>query len=129
MSAVESPSFFTRFFAALDGPTPTASLDFVADDMRFSIFWTAGAGRESEQYVGGKEDLRQFVEAGGVRTWTHHLTRAAVVDGVEMVVGETRYDESGERAATFVAAAELDAQGRMTRYMVARTPAIGFAED
>jgi len=53
---------------------------------------------------------------------------AARVDGVEMVLGETRYDETGERAATFVASAELDDEGRMIRYMVARTPAIGFEE-
>ena len=121
-------SFFQRFFAALDGPAPVSSLDLVADEMHYAIFWTQSAGRESEQHVGGKEDLRRFVEAGGVRTWTHHLTRTAVVDGVEMVVGETRDNESGERAATFVAAAELDQDGRMTRYMVARTPAIGFVE-
>jgi hypothetical protein len=100
-------SFFQRFFAALDGPAPVSSLDLVADEMRYAIFWTQSAG---------------------VRTWTHHLTRTAVVDGVEMVVGETRDNESGERAATFVAAAELDQDGRMTRYMVARTPAIGFVE-
>jgi hypothetical protein len=121
-------TFFQHFFEALDGPQPASSLDLVADEMRFAIFWTAGSGRESEQHVGGKDELRQFVEAGGVRTWTHHLTTTAVVDGVEMVVGETRYDESGDRAATFVAAAELDEDGRMTRYMVARTPAIGFKE-
>ena len=78
-------SFFQRFFAALDGPAPVSSLDLVADEMRYAIFWTQSAGRESEQHVGGKEDLRRFVEAGGVRTWTHHLTRTAVVDGVEMV--------------------------------------------
>ena len=121
-------TFFERFFGVLDGPDPVSSLDFVADDVRFAIFWTAGAGRESEQHLGGKEELRQFVEAGGVRTWTHHLTRTSNVHGVEMVVGETRSDETGERAATFVAAAELDDEGRMTRYMVARTPAIGFTE-
>jgi hypothetical protein len=121
-------TFFERFFGALDGPEPASSLDLAADDLRFAIFWTVGSGRESEQHVGGKDELRQFVEAGGVRPWTHHLTRTSTVDGVEMVVGETRYDATGERAATFVAAAELDDDGRMTRYMVARTPALGFAE-
>ena len=121
-------TFFERFFGALDGPDPASSLGFVADDLRFAIFWTAGAGRESEQHLGGKEELRQFVEAGGVHTWTHRITHTARVDGVEMVLGETRYDETGERAATFVASAELDDEGRMIRYMVARTPAIGFGE-
>jgi hypothetical protein len=121
-------TFFRRFFAALDGPEPASSLDLVADEMRFAIFWTAGSGRESEQHIGGKDELLAFVEAGGVRTWTHYVTRTSVVDGVEMVIGETRYDDSGDRAATFMAAAKLDEEGRMTRYMVARTPAIAFAE-
>ena len=117
-------TFFERYFEALDGPDPVSSLDFVAEEMRFAIFWTAGAGLGSEQHLGGKEELRQFVEAGGVRTWTHHLTRTTNVGGVEMVLGETRYDGTGERAATFLAAAQLDDEGRMTRYMVARTPAL-----
>ena len=121
-------SFFERFFGALDGADPTASLDYVAERMQFAIFWTTGSGRESEQFVGGKPELREFVAAGGVRPWRHHLTRIAAVDGVEMAVGETRYHESGERAATFVAAAELDDDGRITRYVVARTPALGFAK-
>jgi hypothetical protein len=121
-------SFFERFFGALDGADPSSSLDFVAEQMQFAILWTTGSGPESEQFVGGKRELREFVEAGGVRPWTHHLTRISNVDGVEMAIGETRYDATGERAATFVAAAELDDDGRMTRYVVARTPALGFAE-
>src|SRR2546423_10357135 len=60
-------TFFERFFGALDGPDPVSSLDFVAEDVRFAIFWTAGAGRESEQHLGGKDELRRFVEAGGGR--------------------------------------------------------------
>src|SRR5256885_16219983 len=97
-------TFFERFFGALDGPDPVSSLDFVAEDMRFAIFWTAGAGRESEQHLGGKEELRQFVEAGGVRTWTHHPTRTTNVGGAEMGVGETRDDETGEAAPALGAA-------------------------
>ena len=78
-------TFFERFFGALDGPDPASSLGFVADDLRFAIFWTAGAGRESEQHLGGKEELRQFVEAGGVSSWTHRITHTARVDGVSPV--------------------------------------------
>jgi hypothetical protein len=43
----------------------------------------------------------------------------------EVALGETRRD-SGERIGTFLAVAQLDDAGRMTRYMVARTPAIAF---
>jgi hypothetical protein len=42
---------------------------------------------------------------------------------VEFALGETRYDDSGERIGTFLAVAQLDDDGRMRRYMVARTPA------
>jgi hypothetical protein len=45
---------------------------------------------------------------------------------VEFALGETRWDESGERIGTFLAVAQLGADGRMRRYMVARTPALGF---
>jgi hypothetical protein len=45
---------------------------------------------------------------------------------VEFALGETRWDDSGERIGTFLAVAELDEQGRMRRYMVARTPALEF---
>jgi hypothetical protein len=40
-------------------------------------------------------------------------------------LGETRYD-NGERIGTFLAVAQLDSDGRMARYMVARSPAIAF---
>ncbi len=88
-------TFFEQYFVALNGPEPASSLDFVADEMRFAIFWTAGSGRESEQHVGGKEELRRFTDAGGVRTWTHYLTRSAVVDCVEMVVARRATTRAG----------------------------------
>jgi hypothetical protein len=44
---------------------------------------------------------------------------------IEFALGETRYD-SGERIGTFLAAAQLDGDGRMVRYMVARSPAVAF---
>lgn len=118
-------SFFERYFAAMDGPEPLSSLDLVADDVRFAIFWTTGAERRSSQFVGGRAELKDFLEAGDMQGWAHHVTRVAVVDGVELALGETRRDD-GERIATFIAAAEFDDDGRMSRYMVARTPAIDF---
>ena len=45
---------------------------------------------------------------------------------VEFALGETRYDDGGERIGTFLAVAQLDGDGRMRRYMVARTPALEF---
>jgi hypothetical protein len=118
-------SFFERYFAALDGPEPFSSLDMVAEDVEFAILWAAGADRKSTQVVGGREQLESFIDAGDMRGWAHHVTRVAVVDGVELALGETRR-EDGERIGTFLVAAELDDEGRMSRYLVARSPAIGF---
>ena len=94
-------SFFERYFAALDGPDPHSSLELVAENVEFSIQWARGTERASRQLLGGR--------AGDV----------------EFALGETRYD-SGERIGTFLAVAQLDGDGRMTRYMVARSPALAF---
>jgi hypothetical protein len=117
-------TFFERYFAALDGPDPYSSLELVADDVEFSIQWAGDDGR-SRQFTGGKAELRAFVDAGDMAGWAHHLLSSGAAGGLEVALGETRWD-TGERRGTFVVAAQLDADGRMVRYMVARSPAIAF---
>jgi hypothetical protein len=118
-------SFFERYFTALDGPDPHSSLEFVAEDVEFSIQWAAGGDRASRQFVGGRADLRAFIDAGDMSDWGHPVLSSGSDGDVEFALGETRYD-SGERIGTFLAVAQLDASGRMRRYMVARSPAIAF---
>jgi hypothetical protein len=118
-------SFFERYFAALDGPDPHSSLELVADDVEFSIQWARGADRDSRQLVGGRAELRAFIDAGDMGGWAHHVLASGGGGDVEFALGETRYD-SGERIGTFLAVAQLDGDGRMVRYMVARSPAIAF---
>jgi len=118
-------TFFERYFEALDGPDPHSSLELVAEDVHFSIQWAEGADRASRQFVGGSEELRAFIDAGDMRTWAHHILFSGTTGDVEFALGETRF-ESGERIGTFLTVAQLDADGRMTRYMVARSPAIAF---
>jgi ketosteroid isomerase-like protein len=118
-------SFFERYFAALDGPDPHASLELVADDVEFTIQWAGGTDRASRQLVGGRAELRAFIDAGDMSGWAHHVLHGCRTGDVEFALGETRYD-SGERIGTFVAVAQLNAEGRMVRYMVARSPAIAF---
>ena len=118
-------SFFRRYFAALDGPDPYSSLGMVADDVEFAIEWAPGTDRKSHQIRGGLADLRAFIESGERGEWTHHVLHSAADDRTEFALGETRRP-GGERVATFVAVAELDDDGRMRRYLVARSPAIAF---
>jgi hypothetical protein len=118
-------TFFERYFAALDGPDPHSSLELVADDAEFTIQWADSASADSRQFVGGREGLRRFIDAGDMRDWAHHVLFSGTAGDVEFALGETRY-EDGTRIGTFLAVAQLDAEGRMTKYMVARSPAIAF---
>lgn len=119
-------TYFERYFERLDGPDPHSSLELVSDDVEFSIQWAPGDDRKSTQFVGGREELRAFIDAGDTRGWSHYVVHSGVSGEVEFALGETRWDNSGERIGTFLAVAQLDEQGRMRRYMVARTPALQF---
>jgi hypothetical protein len=119
-------TFFERYFAALDGPDPHSSLALVSDDLEFSIQWAPGGDGKSRQFTGGVAELRAFIDAGDTSGWAHHVLFGGGAGDVEFALGETRTD-GGERIGTFLAVAQLDAGGRMVRYMVARSPAIAFA--
>jgi hypothetical protein len=119
-------TFFERYFALLDGPEPHASLELVADAVDFTIQWASGDDERSRQFVGGREDLRRFIDMGDTRGWAHVVLSSGVQGDVEFALGETRWNDSGERIGTFLAVAQLDADGRMAKYMVARSPAIVF---
>jgi hypothetical protein len=122
-------TYFERYFERLDGPDPHSSLELVAPDIEFSIQWAGGGDRRSSQFVGGLEQLRGFIDAGDMQGWAHHVLFSGTDADVEFALGETRYDDSGERIGTFLCVAQLDADGRMRRYMVARTPALEFAKE
>jgi hypothetical protein len=122
-------TFFERYFEKLDGPDPHSALELVAEDVEFSIQWAAGAERRSSQFLGGLAELRGFTDAGDMEGWAHHVVWSGADGDVEFALGETRYDETGERIGTFLAVAQLDEAGRMRRYMVARTPALAFATE
>lgn len=117
--------FFERYFERLDGPEPYSSLELVAPDVEFSIQWAGGGDRKSSQFVGGLDQLRGFIDAGDMDGWAHYVLFSGTDGDVEFALGETRYD-SGERIGTFLAVAQLDGDGRMRRYMVARSPAMVF---
>jgi hypothetical protein len=119
-------TFFERYFERLDGDDPLSALELVAEDLQFSIQWAAAANRKSSQFLGGVDELRGFTDAGDTEGWAHHVIWSGTDGDVEFALGETRYDDTGERIGTFLAVAQLDGDGLMRRYMVARTPALEF---
>ena len=118
-------TFFERYFALLDSPDPHSSLELVAEDLEFSIQWSSDDTRKSSQFVGGRDELRGFIDAGDTEGWAHYVVHSGATGDIEFALGETRWDTGG-RIGTFLAAAQLDESGRMRRYMVARSPALAF---
>ena len=124
---MDTDDFFVRYFQALDGPDPLSALEMVGDGALFSILFSTKTDERSRQFVGGPEELREFTEAGDMEGWAHYILRSAVVGDVELVLGETRRDD-GTHLGTFVNAARLDGEGRMTHYLTARSPGIRFPQ-
>lgn len=118
-------TFFERYFELLDGPDPHSSLELVAENLEFTIQWAPDDSRKSTQFVGGRDELRGFIDAGDTEGWAHYVMHSGVSGDVEFALGETRWD-TGERIGTFLAVSELDQSGRMRRYMVARSPVLAF---
>ena len=116
-------TFFERYFAALDGPDPLSCLELVDDAVSFSIHWSDGT--KSREFTGGRDELARFTEAGDTRGWAHHILFSAQSGDVEFALGETRWDD-GRRIGTFTAVAQLGPDGRMVRYLTARSPLIEF---
>jgi hypothetical protein len=112
-----------RFYQLLDGPHPEHSLDMLADDLRFSILFSTESG-QARDFAGGRAEFDAYMAQRGTPAWTHHVLLDSEHDRAELAFGETRQD--GAVVATFVAAIRLDADGRISRYIVGRSPAVAF---
>ena len=123
---MNADGFFARYFAALDGPDPHSALELVSDKLEFVILFATSPDKRAGHFRGGPAELRAFTDAGDMDGWAHHILSCSRNGNVEIAVGETRTD-AGEVLGTFVCAAELDAEGRMARYIVGRSPGALFA--
>ncbi|HVW47162.1 MAG TPA: hypothetical protein VHA76_08915 [Solirubrobacterales bacterium] len=126
MTTTDPTGFFAAYFAALDGDEPLSALEMVADDADFAILFAADEGRKAGHFRGGPDELRKFTLAGDMEGWAHYILAASRTGDVELVLGETRTD-AGEFIGSFVCVVELDAEGRMKRYLTGRSPAIRFS--
>jgi ketosteroid isomerase-like protein len=117
------PGSLHRFYALLDGGDTARTLDMLAEDLQVSILFS-DPRTGAREFAGGRDEYDAYMAQRGTPSWTHHVL-AELVDGdVEIVLGETR--QNGAQLASFVAAAELDADGRISRYLVGRSPAVLF---
>jgi hypothetical protein len=112
-----------RLMEVIDGPDPGRCRELLAADLRFSIVFSNGSGI-AQDFAGGRPAFDDYLAQRGAPTWTHHVLAESADGAVEVVFGETRQD--GVPLATFVAAARVDADGRIDRYIVGRSPAVLF---
>jgi hypothetical protein len=125
MSAGVAPAatapVLTRWFATIDSDTPEAILDMIAPDFRFSIVFSVGDGKAAD-FAGGREAMEGYLAQREKGVLTHHVLSASTVGDDELVLGQAR--RSGAFESTFVAAARLDAEGRVRSLMIGRSPAL-----
>jgi hypothetical protein len=116
--------FLRRFYEIVDGNDAERVLELLSDDLRFSILFSTQPGGDARDFAGGYAEFEGYMRQRGAPTWTHHVLAESSEDGVELAFGETRQDD--RVVATWVAAATLDAAGRLSRYIVGRSPAVMF---
>ena len=112
-----------RLLELIDGPAPERCRELLADGLRFSIVFSNGAG-PAQDFAGGRAEFDGYLAQRRAPEWVHHVLAESVNDRIELVLGETR--QGGAPVATFVAAVRLDANGRIDRYVVGRSPAVLF---
>ncbi len=119
----EAP-FLSAWFEIMDSDTPSRILDLIDDDFSFSIlFSTDGVATD---FAGGREAMRGYLDQREKGTLTHHPLAVSSVGRDEFYLGEVR--RAGLAVANFVAAGQVTADGRLSRLLIGRSPAVRFAE-
>jgi hypothetical protein len=116
--------FLRRFYGIVDGNDTERVLSLLSDDLRFSILFSTEPGGAARDFAGGYAEFEGYMRQRGAPAWTHHVVAESAENGVELAFGETR--QAGQVVATWVAAATLDGDGRLSRYIVGRSPAVTF---
>jgi hypothetical protein len=112
-----------RFYALIDGPEAHRYGELLAEDLRFSILFSTGSEAATD-FAGGRAEFDGYMAQRGTPGWAHHVLTEATDGAIETAYGQTARD--GRVVATFVAAARVDADGRIDRYIVGRSPSVVF---
>jgi hypothetical protein len=111
-----------RMYEIIDGAQPERCRELLAGDLRFAIMFSTG--EVANDFAGGRDAFDAYLAQRDAPAWTHHVLSEASRGAVELVLGETRV--GGSPLATFVAAARVNADGLIDRYVVGRSPAVLF---
>jgi hypothetical protein len=118
-------SFFERYFAR---STARAAVVARARRRRRRVLDPVGAAadRASRQLLGGRDELRAFIDAGDMSGWAHHVALGGRDGDVEFALGETRWTTAASASAPSSPSRSSTPTDGWSRYMVARSPAIAF---
>ncbi|GGG26135.1 hypothetical protein GCM10007304_44960 [Rhodococcoides trifolii] len=119
-----STEVLETWFAYMDSADPDRVLGMISDDFEISILFSKGQG-DSAEFVGDREGLVRYLAQREKSTLVHHIEAGACVNGTELVLGKTT--RGGEFEASFNASAQLDAEGKVRRMLMARSPEISFS--
>lgn len=117
--------FLTRWFAILDGDSPSDILDLISPDFRLSIVFSTGEGA-AQDFSGDRAALVGYLEQRERGTRTHHMLSAAVQGSDETYLGEVR--RGGVFEASFVAVGRVGRSGRLERLLIGRSPGVRFTD-
>jgi hypothetical protein len=115
--------FLSAWFEIMDSDEPSRILGLISDDFTFSILFSTDDG--ATDFAGGRPAMVGYLEQREKGTRTHHRLMATSDGNRELFLGEVR--RAGVPEATFVAAGELNEEGRLARLIIGRSPAVLFA--
>lgn len=113
-----------QWFSYMDSDDPDRVLNMITDDFVMSVQFSKGGGASAE-FVGDREGLVGYLAQREKSTLIHHIDVGTFVEGKEMVLGRTTRDGAFE--ASFSTIADLTADGKVRRLLIARTPEVDFS--
>ena len=111
-----------RYYRRLDKLEAGDPLELIAEEFAFAIHVPGG-----DLFAGGTDELRGYMaqRGPGAIGRVHNILHATMDDSLEVVYGEVVEHEE-TRTGSFIAAAESNSDGLITRYVVAFTPGLLF---
>jgi hypothetical protein len=122
MSDTAAP-FLTAWFEIMDSDEPARILDLITENFTFSILFSTGSDTATD-FAGGRPALEHYLHQREKGVLTHHLVAASTSGRTELFVGEVR--RAGAPVASFVAAGQIGASGRLERLLIGRSPTVLF---
>ena len=114
-----------RWFATMDSDEPERVLDFITEDFQISVVFSAGPGGAISDFSGDRAALVQYLDQRLKDVRTHAVLSGVRTGNDELVLGEVT--QGPEWEASFVAAARIAADGRVSRLLIGRSPGARFS--